>query len=182
MSCVLLRKKKKAQREQGGDISILILALVPRVEHVKCDLLCLSLVWSEFEGIAKPFSFTTDDFYRKILFRLKFCHCWLAYCECIISQNYYDHLHYLTIFWGRLLVLLKINQKHARQIFLYQHILEIHNSEIRVNSQNSSLFKCTFPAYDSWETWEWDHIIDTVFEFLKIFCVYIFFVIRHGCI
>ena len=68
MSCVLLRKKKKKeQTEQGGDIFILILALVPRVEHVKCDLLCLSSVWSEFEGIAKPFSFTTDDFYIKIL-------------------------------------------------------------------------------------------------------------------
>lgn len=61
-----VKEKKKEQREQGGDIFILILALVPGVEHVKCDLLCLSSVWSEFEGIAKPFSFTTDDFYRKI--------------------------------------------------------------------------------------------------------------------
>lgn len=61
-----VKEKKKEQREQGGDIFILILALVPGAEHVKCALLCLSLVWSEFEDIAKPFSFTTDDFYRKI--------------------------------------------------------------------------------------------------------------------
>lgn len=117
----------------------------------------------------------------KDFIRLKFCQCWLAYYECI-SQNYYDSLHYLTVFWGRLFVLLERNQKPARQMFFYQHILEIHNSEIRVNSQHSSLLKCTFPAYDIWETWEQDHISDTIFEFLKIFCAYIFFVIRHGCI
>ena len=88
----------------------------------------------------------------------------------------------MTVFWGRLFVLLERNKKPARQMFLYQHILEIHNSEIRVNSQHSSLLKCTFPAYDIWETWEQDHVTDTIFEFLKIFCASIFFVIRHGCI
>ena len=54
---------------------------------------------------------------------------------------------------------------------LHQHILQIHSNEIRIDSQHSFLLKCTFPAYDSWETWAQDHITDHVFEFLKIFCV-----------
>lgn len=60
---------------------------------------------------------------------------------------------------------------------LHQHILETQSSEIRINSQYLSLHKCTFSTFDNKETWEADHTTHHVFEFLKIFCVYIWFVI-----
>lgn len=101
---------------------------------------------------------------------------WVRISELLWQFTLFDSL------LGRLFVLLNNNQKHKRQMCLHQHILQIHSNEIRINSQHSSLLKCTFPAYDSWETWEQDHITDHVFEFLKIFCGYILLVIRLGCI
>jgi len=44
-----------------------------------------------------------------------------------------------------------LGKKYARQMCLHQHILEIHSSEIRINSQYLSLGKCTLPAFDNRE-------------------------------